>query len=99
MGDWTFERDYQFNPKSGQRVRVTATVVAPGNRQYPRNYQFRGGQYYEVFVEDGDLHVRRSHGATPPFAWDTTVTASGDISYPVLYMLPRGHVVLLYQKA
>lgn len=97
MADWTFERDYQFDPKSRQRVRVSATVTARGDRFYPRNYQFRLGQYYEVFVESGDLRVRRSHHATPPFAWTTVVTSSGTVSYPALYMHPRGHAILLYE--
>lgn len=98
MADWTFERDYQFDPKSRQRVRVTATVTTPGPRQYPDNYQFYLGQYYEAFVEDGDLHVRRSHGATRPFAWNVKVTSSGDVSYPALDMSPRGIVTVLYER-
>lgn len=98
MADWTFTRDYQFDPKSRQRVRVNATVSTPGTRQYPENYQFRLGQYYEVFVESGDLHVRRSHGATPPFAWDVKVTSTTDVSYPVVDMVPRGIVYLLYER-
>lgn len=97
MADWTFERDSQFAPKARQRVRVTATVSAVGNRRYPRNYQFRGGQYYEVFVESGDVRVRRSHVAVPPFAWTTVVSSSGTASYPWLYMHPRGHAILLYE--
>jgi len=98
MADWTFTRDSLFTPKARQRVRVTVTATTPGARQYPENYQFHGGQYFETFVESGDLHVRRSHSATPPFAWDLTVTSTADVSYPVLDMLPRGVVIVLYER-
>lgn len=98
MADWTFERDYVEGPLARQRVRVLATVQSPGPRQYPENLQVRWGQYYECFVEFGDLKVRRSHYASKPFAWTVTVTSSGDVSYPSLDMSPRGILTLIYER-
>lgn len=98
MADWTFERDFLESPKSRQRVRVTASVTTPGGALFPRNFEHLFGDYYETYVRAGDAWVRRAHWATPPFEFDLPITSTGDVSYPWLYALPQGWLVLLYQR-
>ena len=98
MADWTFERTSQLAPKSRQRVRVTATVTAPGDALNPRNFEHPFGAYYETYLRDGDIWVRRSHHATPPFEFNLQVTSTGDCSYPWLYAVTRTRLVLLFTR-
>lgn len=66
---------------------------------YPRNYQDRFGSYYETFIKNGDVRVRRSFYASPPFAWEVAVTSGGGCAAPWLYILPWRRIVLLFERA
>jgi len=62
----------------------------------PRNYEDKFGSYFETFIKDSNVRVRRSFYASPPFAWEVVVTNSGTASYPYVYELPWRRLILLF---
>ena len=64
----------------------------------PRNYEDKFGSYFETFIKDSNVRVRRSFYASPPFAWEVVVTSTGDCSYPWLYLLPWRRATLLFVR-